>query len=69
MPRGSTSFFTIFLDLLFFKFCVCECLPECVCMCHIHAIFMHACGGQKRAVELLVLELEAVVSHPVNSGN
>lgn len=37
-----------------------------VCIC---AIFMDACGGQRRAVELLVLQLEAVVSHPVNSGN
>lgn len=44
--------------------CVSVCLNVYIC-----AIFMHACGGQKRAVELLVLELEAVVSHPVTSGN
>lgn len=41
-------------------------LPACLCMHHVHA---GSLGGQKRALNSLELELQAVVSHHVGAGN
>lgn len=41
-----------------------DCFP---CMC----VYVHMCatGGQKKALDLLELKSQIVVSHHVNSGN
>jgi hypothetical protein len=41
--------------------CVCVCMCECVYVC----VYMGNCGGQKRELDPLELELQAVVGSPM----
>lgn len=42
------------------------CIPECMCICHMHA---GACRGQKTASDPLQLELQMGVGYCVAAGN